>query len=397
MSVITNREEKDGEIYSSAPAYESVYKPEDYNEDGSLKVLKPIPLGNYPAFVEGHSFAPVPAVFNAHDVDDEGFKRPDPRPEKKKVEEEEGGGAKKGAAFGDSVVKCSNFSSQFTAADVGVKGNPVPNEDPEDSQHYVCVLSYVENRHPDEERILLHYYRQWVAKRNGTYDPLNDPPVYLSAIIPKLVVKCGRTFTRDEYNTEGLVAKYVEGVHARTDMTIVPILCGKLQVLPVSDMVQGKYNDAALEQQMRSFYENHARNAEAMMDRMERDQKEAHDAWLKQRDLTEKERRGEIDPPPPLPVEEDPLSEAQRKAAEKQKEWRRTYDIKTKAMNDQTKTWYEVTEEEEAKKGPSPFLPKPDTSKLQTVNSKVKVKVRSEDDWTVHKKKKKKRKPRGKK
>lgn len=324
-----------GERYSSAPSYPSVYGPEDFDDNGNIINLKEVPLGDYPTGVSGQ----VAVAGNQAEAAAEAFSgevAPNaPKPTRPEPKQE----------FGTTTVKQSNLKCNFSKEDVGKPG-PQPNEDPEDPRHWVAVLSYMENRHPEEDRVLAKYWRQWLAKKEGRYDPIEDPPVYLSEIVPKLVVKCSRTFSRDEYETEGFVEKYVRSLHARTDMTIVPVLCGRLQVFPVSDMARGKYHNEALEQTMRNFYDNQEKSASEIADKLEREQEIARETYEKQRELTRKERAGLIEPPEAPPSAEEELDEAQRKAREKQEEWRQKHGYTEEELQesfDKKKTGAEVT------------------------------------------------------
>jgi hypothetical protein len=205
----------------------SVYGPEDYDAEGNLIAKREVPLGDY------HKGAmsqvnPTAKTARPGAVDVANIYKPDK----------------------EKVTDTKN------------------NEDPMSEQHYVAMLSYLENRHPDQDKLLAKYVEQWKAKQAGTYDPIEDPPIYLDVLVPKVVVKITRTFTRAEYET-GLVADECAKQHKRSDMNIVPVLCGKLQVLPVSDLAKGIYQDEGLQQQMNLFHKRREQDANAMMDRME--------------------------------------------------------------------------------------------------------------------------------
>ena len=119
-------------------------------------------------------------------------------------------------------------------------------------EHYVAVVSTLENRHPDEESILEHYAQQYVAKKGGTYNPIEDPPVDLSDLVPTVCVVINRIFREDEALSDGSskVKAYVEQLAKKTDMDVVPVICGRPFHLPLHALCTFKYKDEAIDQIM---------------------------------------------------------------------------------------------------------------------------------------------------
>jgi hypothetical protein len=225
------------------------YTADDYNADGSLKRLKPVPLGNYPAAVK--------TVLDAHSSSDFAPPPPPIAPPK------------------------ANITDQ---AQPPVQNARIAAEDPPEfrhAAHHIAIVSYVENRHPLEDQIVDHYVRQELARRDGTYDPIEDPPVDLRQIIPTLTLKVTRTFTKQEaeFNDGAAVREYITRLHSATDWNILPLECGKGQPLPVSDYIAGVYKNAALQQQMDAFYKQRKQGGESVLSRIDADAADGGKQW----------------------------------------------------------------------------------------------------------------------
>lgn len=227
----------------TVPPGKTPYTAEDYNADGTLKRLKPVPLGTYPQAIQTRLDANSPSDFN-----------PPPTPIA-------------------PPMAAGNITDQAAPP---VQNARVASEDPPEfrhAAHHTAIISYVENRHPHEDQIVDHYVRQELARRDGTYDPLEDPPVDLRQIIPTIALKVTRTFTTEEAtNNDGkAVRDYCERLHRATDWNILPLECGKAQPLPVSDYIEGVYKNAALQQQMDAFYKQRKQANEGVLNRIASD------------------------------------------------------------------------------------------------------------------------------
>lgn len=137
---------------------------------------------------------------------------------------------------------------------------------------YVVVLRTIENRHPDEDRMLQHYALQYVARREGTYNAIEDPPIILSDLTPTVCVVIDRVFSRDEAGSENQeVGKYVKKLAALTDFDVVPVYMGRPFSLPLHPTTAFKYKDQVMDSIMREFYESRQESASEILDRVECD------------------------------------------------------------------------------------------------------------------------------
>lgn len=144
-------------------------------------------------------------------------------------------------------------------------------------QHFVAVVRTIENRHPDEDRILQHYALQYIARQNGTYNPIDDPPVVLSDLVPTSMVIIDKIFSEDECRAESKeVSKYVKKLAALTDLDVVPVIMNKPFHVPLHPLTTFKYKDAVVDQIMREFYAAQDESCISIMDRVEAD-REGHD------------------------------------------------------------------------------------------------------------------------
>lgn len=159
-----------------------------------------------------------------------------------------------------------------------LKGNKYDVATPPDmmaphDQQYVCVFRTIENQHPDEDAILAHYYAQYVARREGTYNPIEDPPVVLSDIIPTIAVVLDRVFPKDEVEGAGFqkLESYVKRMAHKTDFDVVPARMGLPFHLPLSPEVTFKYKNKVIDQIMHEWYESHDESASDILARVEAD------------------------------------------------------------------------------------------------------------------------------
>lgn len=146
---------------------------------------------------------------------------------------------------------------------------------PRESQH-VAVIRTIENRHPDEDRILNHFFMQYVARREGRYNPVEDPPVILSTILPTACVIIDRVFSKDEVDgNEGLkrIEKYVKSIAATTNLDVVPVRMNKPFHVPLPLSTNFKYKHAVIDQIMSEFHESQEESSREIMSRVEADRK----------------------------------------------------------------------------------------------------------------------------
>ena len=266
-----------------APPTQSVYTTEDYDNDGNLNTLKEVPLG--PKYEERRD-----TMHMQHIVSN--------------PLQQSGAGAGKSAVSSSSSSSSSQSQSTETAPNVqepplkpftskDLPGNPdvLPDqlkkplkgdkydvETPVDlraphNSQYVAVVRTIENHHPDEDRILQHYYLQYVARREGTYDPIEDPPVVLSTIMPTACVIIDRVFSYDEIEGDGLkrLEKYVQRMASRTDFDVVPVKMGKPFHVPLPLETNFKYKHHVIDQIMSEWYESHQESASEILARVEAD------------------------------------------------------------------------------------------------------------------------------
>jgi hypothetical protein len=206
--------------FSSAPSYPSQYTPDDYDEDGKLKRLKEIPLFDRPMAMTSQ--------LDAHTNDM--YVGPDKPVRKIEV-------SKPPVQDAKTALKAP---PQFVSPD-----------------HYIAVVSYLETRHPDEERIIAHYAEQQIAKKAGTYNPHEDAPVLLNQLTPRLAIKVLRTFSVAEAQIDNgnAIRSYVSDFSKISDENVISLECGCSQPLPVDDSVRGEYKEDLLNQFMQSFYD----------------------------------------------------------------------------------------------------------------------------------------------
>jgi hypothetical protein len=143
---------------------------------------------------------------------------------------------------------------------------------PHQSQ-YVAVIRTIENHHPDEDRILQHYFLQYVARKEGRYNPIDDPPVVMGDIIPTICVVIDRVFSFDEVQGDGLnrLKNYVKSVATNSDMDVVPVTMNKAFHLPLHPGTAFKYKHKVIDQIMSEWHESHEESASDILSRIERD------------------------------------------------------------------------------------------------------------------------------
>ncbi len=151
--------------------------------------------------------------------------------------------------------------------------------------NYVAVLTTGENRHPDEDAIIEHYARQLAAKREGTYNPLEDAPVILRDLLPTLFLVVNKVFHKDEVTVGGntVIKEYVDKLKRHIDFDIIPVMCGKPIVLPLHPNVPVEHRDPIFNAQMQSFYKQHDKGAKDMLDRIIRAREESEKKMEEQR------------------------------------------------------------------------------------------------------------------
>lgn len=137
-------------------------------------------------------------------------------------------------------------------------------------QNYVAVLTAGENRHPNEDEILEHFARQFAAKKEGTYDPLEDPPVVLRDLLPTVFVVVNKVFSQHEIviGGEARIKDYVEKLKDHIDFDIIPVMCGQPQILPLHPLVPVKHRDPIFNAQMEGFYKQHDKSAKEILERV---------------------------------------------------------------------------------------------------------------------------------
>jgi len=136
--------------------------------------------------------------------------------------------------------------------------------------NYIAVLTTGENRHPDEEAVIEHYARQLAGKKDGTYDPMEDSPVFLRDLLPTVWVVVNKVFTKHEVTLGGdeAIKKYVKSLQQHIDFDIVPALCGKVVILPLHPLLPKEHRDPVFNQHMQSFYRQHDQGAQEILERM---------------------------------------------------------------------------------------------------------------------------------
>lgn len=136
--------------------------------------------------------------------------------------------------------------------------------------NYIAILTTGENRHPDEDAIVEHYARQLAGKKDGTYDPMEDDPVYIRDLLPTVWVVVNKIFTKHEVTLGGeeCIRKYVKSLQEHIDFDIVPALCGKVVILPLHPLLPKVHRDPVFNQHMQSFYKQHDKGAQDILERM---------------------------------------------------------------------------------------------------------------------------------
>jgi hypothetical protein len=135
--------------------------------------------------------------------------------------------------------------------------------------HYIAIVSYLETRHPDEDRIITHYAEQQIAKKAGTYNPHEDAPVLLGQLTPRLAIKVLRTFSVAEAQLDNgnAIRAYVADFSKISDENVISLECGCSQPLPVDDTIRGTFKDDLMNQFMQSFYDRTEKNRKNMYER----------------------------------------------------------------------------------------------------------------------------------
>jgi hypothetical protein len=140
------------------------------------------------------------------------------------------------------------------------------------NDNYAAVISTIENRHPDEQLLIEHYAKQLVAQKEGTYDPLEDPPVILRDLLPTLGVVVNKVFTKDEVIAGGgdvVIKQYVQKLKDYVDIDIIPVLCGRPIILPYSFKLPAEHRDPLYNAQMQTFYKRNEQSAAELVERIE--------------------------------------------------------------------------------------------------------------------------------
>lgn len=256
------------------PPVPSAYSEDDYDASGNLKVLKNVPMGD--AYDERRT------VTTAGNVSRDELHRPSapattptsaapaPAPVPAAVTPAQ----KLATTFGKGTFLSSTpFKHKMAKNKFDVQ---TPENMSNRDEHYIAVIRTIENRHPDEDRILQKYALQYVARREGTYNPIEDPPVTLSDIVPSTVVVIDKIFSRDDCaggNKE--VEKYIKKMAQRTDLDVIPVYMNKPFALPLSPTHTWQYKDHFINQIMGEFYESREESASEILDRVDADREGA--------------------------------------------------------------------------------------------------------------------------
>lgn len=144
--------------------------------------------------------------------------------------------------------------------------------------NFVTVLTVAENRHPNEDEMIEQYARQRVGMKDGTWDPLEDPPIVMRDLLPTLAFVVNKTFTQQEVMAgggEAVISAYVKELAKHIDFDIVPVMCGQPCIFPVHPLTPMQHRDPIYNQQMQGFYKQHDKSARELLDRVNNAQKEA--------------------------------------------------------------------------------------------------------------------------
>lgn len=365
------------ERFSSAPVYESVYTPDDYGADGKLKRIKDVPLGAYPigvaAQLEAYSHSdfappptpiappravPLPAAPKTKKAASTGVSKkvPPPPPPAMQAAPEVKEMTSENAPLAERVLVEEGPPKQRVfmpplpppprTADGKYDGSDPPEfRDP--AHHYIAVVSWITTRHPREDAILEHRYQQDVARKEGRYNPHEDPPVDLRQITPLVTMRVTKTFSKQEcdYKDGEVVAAYAEKLRDVTGWNVLTLLCGEPQPLPVADSVRGHYKEPALQQQMGAFYDNQEASKTDIMERIKRDQAEGERTHAASKQASANERAAAAAAPAPAPAEPETETETSVFAAvnEQQRKMREAAGVAVQT----DVSWADQTEQEE--------------------------------------------------
>lgn len=269
-------------IPKRAPPMQSVYKEEDYNEDGSLKVLKKIPDGDNlerrramadigtTSRQEYHQ-APAMASTPHQQQQQQAPSKQLSHDEQRLAAASNQAEAYSGLPGKADYINMPQQKHRLGATKFDVR-TPADMCDPD--EQYILVFRTIENRVPDEDRILQHYALQYIARQNGTYNPIEDPPVTLTSLLPTVCIVPDRVFSKDEATSDlKPVQRYVKKLAYSTDLDVIPHYMNKPCTLPIPDTAQVKYKDKIMDQFMTEFYESQQESASAILDRVEADRK----------------------------------------------------------------------------------------------------------------------------
>lgn len=262
------------------PPAKSVYSESDYDNEGNLKTTKSVPIGE-----KYHDRARMVGV-DTSNVPKTDQKPPVKLPgtsttASKKLDASALPTGAQADLSGDSPYdftpgKTDRLPDGFskTVLDKKKRDLKTPKylmaEDPD--EQFIAVVRTIENRHPDQDRILQHFALQYTKRMNGTYDPIEDPPVVLSDLLPTMVVVIDRIFGKDEVSGEMRpISEYCKKLHDVTEMDVFPAYVNRPFTLPLPPDMQFQYKDPILNQIMSEFYEGQHDGASEIVERMELD------------------------------------------------------------------------------------------------------------------------------
>lgn len=275
-------------IPKRAPAEKSVYSATDYDEFGKIKTLRKVPDG--PKLQERRSTVlgstntskyaaaaerSVQRQMNMAEEEplDEGLAKVAVKMDNLRKTEQSDAALHKPTPLEDrkDIMPEPAIKHRLDQGKYDVE-TPEKLRSPHQSQ-YIAVIRSIENRHPDEDRILQHYYLQYVARKEGTYNPIDDPPVVLSDLLPTVCVVIDRVFSFDDVQGDGLsrLKKYVKQIATHTDMDVIPVTMNKAFHLPLHPSTAFKYKHKLVDQIMHEWHESHQESASDILSRIERD------------------------------------------------------------------------------------------------------------------------------